>query len=84
MDDPCAIRFAAEEPTVAQLSQCRRHGRALRPDDPPEHLMSEGQGHGDAVRGNPPPAVGELPEQQNEAHVEPRVIEDRQVAGKPT
>ena len=83
MDDPSAVGLAAKEAVLTEFFERRRDGRALGADDPPEHLMGERQRYGDTVRRDRAPAIGELPEQQDEAHVEPRLVEDRQVADEP-
>jgi len=45
--------------------------------------MGQPQAKGHPLGSHMPPPVGKLPEEQHEAHIDPRVLEDGNVEGEP-
>ena len=71
------VGAAGDEPGLGQASQRVRHRRALGSDELAEQAMGERQRDADAARLDLPPARGEVPEQQRQAHLQPRLAGDR-------
>src|SRR3954468_12604957 len=79
-------RLAVEQPRVSELRHValapellERRGdrRPARGDEVGEQLVRQPQRHADAVRRDPPPTVGEVPHEHQQAAVDPRVVRDR-------
>ena len=80
LDVPVQVPLVAVTGDEARTGESRERVRDRRPlgaHQPPEQLMGQRQRQPDPARLDPPPARGEMPQQQREPHVEPRLRSDR-------
>ena len=74
---PLAVGAALDRAAGDQLTQPRRHRRAAGADHPGERAVREPQRDDDAVRHHAAPALGQAPEQGEQAVVDARQVRDR-------
>lgn len=67
---PVAIRAPAQQPALGELRQGGADRRPARADERSQPVVGERQRHDDALRGHPSPALGEVPEQEQQAGVD--------------
>ena len=68
---------ARDQPGLREPREGVRDRRPLRADEPPEQAMRERQREADAAGLDPPPAPGQVPEQQRQPDLEARLRGDR-------
>src|SRR3954468_15268018 len=82
VQDPVAVVAAADRAGAREVADRARHRRAVSPDEVGEALMAERQGQDDAVGVHATPALGEVPEGQQQPVVDALMVGDGQRDGE--
>ena len=77
MQNPRSIGPAADSVLSGQRAHRAGHCGAMSADEIRQPLMRERQRHGDALRQNPPPALGQVPEREQQPIIDSLMVSDR-------
>ena len=77
MQNPRAIGPAADSVLSGQGAHRAGHCRAMSADEVRQPLMRERQRHGDALGQNPSPALGQVPEREQQPIIDSLMVSDR-------
>ena len=77
MQNPRSIGPAADSVLSGQRAHRAGHCRTMSADEIRQTLMRERQRHGDALGQDPPPALGQVPEREQQPIIDSLMVSDR-------
>ena len=75
-EQPGAVAAAQHGAVAVEVLQRQADRRAAGADEPTEHLVGQGDGHDDPVDADAPEALGQVPEERQQAVLDPRELGD--------
>jgi hypothetical protein len=82
MQYPATVTCSADGTRANQVTHRRGYGWPVRSDKVREPLMGQGQRHRDPIACNPPPAIRQVPERQQQPFIDALMVGDRQANGE--
>ncbi len=76
VQQPRSVSTATDLASLRQCTQCAGHCGTMRPDEIREPLVRKRERYGDAVRPHPTPALGQMPERQQQPVIHPLMMSD--------